>query len=179
MYKSSFCSGPSKIWPSSRFDLITDDHISDKHCNYASFRELLSKHFSNFSKDVKLIEGCLFGQGAHLPRNLCLRSYFERLRDDPSSAFRLVLRQLLKTWNMKHEISCITYSKNESIHCVYRFFSTQPIIKKAQMNWYTILESQYCLGINPVPPPFKSTSKIKLHTYGSKESGQASYLIRL
>ena len=43
---------------------------------------------------------------------------------------------------MIHEISCITYSKNESIHGVYRFFSTQPITKKAKMNRFTVLESQ-------------------------------------
>ena len=43
---------------------------------------------------------------------------------------------------MTHDISCITYSKLESIHGVYRFFSTQPITKKAKMNRYTVLESQ-------------------------------------
>ena len=34
---------------------------------------------------------------------------------------------------MIHEISFITYSKHESIHGVYRFFSMQPITKKAKM----------------------------------------------
>ena len=47
---------------------------------------------------------------------------------------------------MIHEISCITHSsRNELIHGVNGFFSTQPMTKKARMNWYTILESQYCL----------------------------------
>ena len=47
---------------------------------------------------------------------------------------------------MIHEITCITYSKYESIHGVYWFCSTQPLTKKAQMNWYTILESPYHLS---------------------------------
>ena len=51
-----------------------------------------------------------------------------------------------------HEISCITYSKNEFIHGVYRLFSMQPITQKAQMNRYMILESQYRLSTTPLPP---------------------------
>ena len=47
---------------------------------------------------------------------------------------------------MIHEFSCITCSKNESIHGVYQFFSSQPITTKAQTNRYMILESQSCLS---------------------------------
>ena len=32
LYKTPFCSVPSKNWPNSRFDLITDDHITDTQC---------------------------------------------------------------------------------------------------------------------------------------------------
>ena len=51
-----------------------------------------------------------------------------------------------------HEFSRVTYSKNESIHGVYRFFSTQPITKKAKMNRFTVLESQnrLCTTFHPL-----------------------------
>ena len=54
-------------------------------------------------------------------------------------------------WHISQEADCHPLTsaharKNESIHGVYRFFSTQPNTKKAQMNRYMILESQYRLS---------------------------------
>ena len=47
---------------------------------------------------------------------------------------------------MIHEISCIIHSKNDLIHGLYQFFSTQPVANEAQMNRYTNIKSQYCLS---------------------------------
>ena len=62
--------------------------------------------------------------------------------------FRLVLSRFLKTvyrvsWYTNFHVSPILWNWiDESIHGVYRFFSTQPITKKAKMNRFTVLESQ-------------------------------------
>ena len=60
----------------------------------------------------------------------------------------LVLSRFLKTvyrvsWYINFHVSPILWKWiDESIHGVYRFFSTQPITKKAKMNRFTVLESQ-------------------------------------
>ena len=68
----------------------------------------------------------------------------------------LVLSRFLKTvyrvsWYINFHVSPILWNWiDESIHGVYRFFSTQPITKKAKMNRFTVLESQNRLSTSPI-----------------------------